>query len=40
MCECVWLMIVVGCVSSLGEEYVCGCGCSEEVSKRDICFLL
>ena len=38
ICECVWLMIVVGCVCRLvrsmcvgvgvvGEEYVCGCGC-------------
>ena len=27
MCECVWLMIVVGCVCSLGEESVYGCGC-------------
>ena len=29
MCEYVWLMIVVVCVSSLGEEYVCA-------EKRDL----
>ena len=29
MCEYVWLMIVVVCVSSWGEEYVCA-------EKRDL----
>ena len=27
MCACVRLMIVMRCVCSLGEEYVCRCGC-------------
>ena len=34
MCKCVWLMIAVVSVCSLGEEYVSGC--LGEVGKTDI----